>query len=274
MFAKCTPSPTINQNISILDYLRQVRLQSSSVFRNTFQCAYNIIRSEGVSALFRGILPPLITSASVNALVFSSYGAILNIVTGPAKQSDHVDMAIAGGLAGIIPTIIVCPADNIKIRLQSSASQHGNIFEHMSATFNRHGYRSLFPGFWITLYREIPAWSCYFSSYHYIHHKILDSKMCDESFSSAISGAAAGALSWLVVYPIDVIKTNIQLLPHDSKSSQKSIYNASKLIIQTYGYKHLYKGLNITLIRSIPANAVTFPVYNYTYDLMHAMHIP
>lgn len=53
----------------------------------------------------------------------------------------------------------------------------------------------------ITLLREIPSFSIYFSTYYY---------MKENKYNELISVGVAGVLCWLPTYPLDVIKTRIQ----------------------------------------------------------------
>jgi hypothetical protein len=83
--------------------------------------------------------------------------------------------------------------------------------------------KMLYNGYMATIYREVPAYSVYFSSYYYFKdiwtNAYLISKSpvpphCNNNYVttvSACSGALAGVLSWMVIYPIDVAETPIQL---------------------------------------------------------------
>ncbi|KGG50444.1 hypothetical protein DI09_6p280 [Mitosporidium daphniae] len=70
------------------------------------------------------------------------------------------------------------------------------------------------------------------------------------------AGAASGVLSWLVTYPFDVIKTRIQSTPLDVKTT--GIIQTYKAMCRQTGIASLFCGLNVTLLRAIPTNAVTF----------------
>jgi solute carrier family 25 carnitine/acylcarnitine transporter 20/29 len=85
--------------------------------------------------------------------------------------------------------------------------------------------------------------------------------------ASALAGGVTGATTWTVVYPLDTIKTKIQTGPLDAPVENRRIYTVARKIIQKHGVGHMFRGLNITMLRAFPVNGIIFPVYEYT--LMH-----
>jgi solute carrier family 25 carnitine/acylcarnitine transporter 20/29 len=85
--------------------------------------------------------------------------------------------------------------------------------------------------------------------------------------SSALAGGFTGALTWAMVYPFDVIKTQIQTMPLTEEASKRRIHTVTQNLIRTHGWKHLFRGLTVTCLRAFPVNGIIFPVYEYT--LMH-----
>lgn len=86
--------------------------------------------------------------------------------------------------------------------------------------------------------------------------------------SMLLAGGFAGALSWLVVYPIDVIKSNIQTLPDRTPKPQRKILYVARHMYQQQGMAAFFKGLSVTMIRSFPVNAITFLGYEYLLKIM------
>ena len=77
-----------------------------------------------------------------------------------------------------------------------------------------------------------------------------------------ISGALAGASSWLSCYPIDVVKSVIQT-QHSPGVSVRMLAISRELYARG-GWRAFFRGLSPTLVRSVPVNAVTFTVYEHT----------
>lgn len=68
----------------------------------------------------------------------------------------------------------------------------------------------------------------------------------------ALAGGAAGATTWSIVYPLDVIKCN-QQISLDKKNL--SILDTAKRMYRANGIRALYGGFSPTVLRSFPANA-------------------
>jgi len=166
--------------------------------------------------LYKGITYPLLNSMFVGYALFGLVDEI-NIY--------YNNYFISGGLSGIFIFPIIQVSEYWKI----NAQMHKNIY-----------FKYFYVGSYSTLIRESIASSIYFGGYHCLN---------DSGLSSFLSGGISGSLSWLLTYPIDVIKTRVQQYPHIS-------YNKALKI------GGLYNGISITLFRGFLVNGCVF----FTYD--------
>ena len=76
------------------------------------------------------------------------------------------------------------------------------------------------------------------------------------------SGACglSGQISWLPVYPMDVIKSRIQARA-GSANAYKGIGDAAIQMLKTEGPFIFYKGFTPTLIQAFPLHGSVFMVY-------------
>ena len=169
--------------------------------------------------LYRRIFYPTVSSAIINGLMFQTSGAINNYTN---------NYFISGGITGIITSPIINIFELYKVRRQLGKPIR-NIFTKP------------FIGLTPTLTRESLAMSLYFGSYHTFKER---------NYNIFLAGGMAGSLSWLLTYPLDVIKTKFQ-------SGQ---YLTWKSAIQT---GNLWKGILPCLSRSFLVNGVSFQIYNY-----------
>ena len=92
--------------------------------------------------------------------------------------------------------------------------------------------------------------------------------------STCLAGGLAGQLSWAIVYPVDVLKTKIQVVNDPTLSASSGSMAAMKLgdnktsIIKTsvklyrqYGIRAFYNGLSTAVVRAFPVNGATFFFY-------------
>jgi solute carrier family 25 (mitochondrial carnitine/acylcarnitine transporter), member 20/29 len=82
--------------------------------------------------------------------------------------------------------------------------------------------------------------------------------------ASAFAGGCAGSLTWALVYPVDVIKSQIQTAPLDTPLRDLRMWTVGQSIVSKHGYRYLFRGLGITLVRAFPVNGTIFPVYEFT----------
>jgi len=77
-----------------------------------------------------------------------------------------------------------------------------------------HGITGLYRGWWSTCLREVPSFGMYFSSYDYFRDRLIEEfPSAPNWLSSVFAGGLSGALTWAIVYPVDIIKSIIQTQP-------------------------------------------------------------
>ena len=78
------------------------------------------------------------------------------------------------------------------------------------------------------------------------------------------AGGLSGTLSWAIVYPLDLIKTRIQSLPHDCRAHERDMVRVGSDVVRRHGWRALYSGFGITMMRAFPVNGIIFPTYEMT----------
>ena len=66
--------------------------------------------------------------------------------------------------------------------------------------------------------------------------------------------------------PFDIIKTRIQTAPWDTARTDLKIVNITRALIRENGWRYMFRGLGVTLVRAFPVNATVFPVYEFTLN--------
>lgn len=78
-----------------------------------------------------------------------------------------------------------------------------------------------------------------------------------------MAGGIAGTFSWLISFPIDVVKSRLQVDGMDGKPKYKGAIDCMRKSYQAEGMSFFLRGLNSTLMRAFPMNAVCFLVVSY-----------
>jgi solute carrier family 25 carnitine/acylcarnitine transporter 20/29 len=202
------------------------------------------------------------------------------------KQSQHtIKIFLCGMAAGMVQTIFLCPMEHIKCRVQVDTTHKYRGTAHACySIIQEHGIKALNRGMGATLCREVPSFGMYFVSYDIVKvyiEKMLQQMNTNNSsnnaaannnehahayIASALAGGISGVLAWLVTYPFDVIKTQIQTSPLEHVS--KGTWVVGRELVQTHGWKYMFRGLGVCLFTAVPVNAVIFPTYEYVLELL------
>lgn len=85
-----------------------------------------------------------------------------------------------------------------------------------------------------------------------------------------LAGGTAGVASWLFTYPIDIAKTLVQCTPMHAPKEQRTLRAVLAKQMAIQGPRFMLNGLTATLLRAFPCSAVTFPVWEWTLQLLKA----
>jgi len=230
-----------------------------------------------VSSLFRGISAPVTTAALVNASVFMTYGESSRLwdryinFDSTSVQSKQI---VCGAFTGLVSSFIVSPTELVKIQMQTQNNGSETAYRSSShaarSILSNHGIQGLYRGFISTCFRQSLGFSVYFASYNTIKDHLRYQLGTEHVWlPSILAGGVGGCFSWSAVYPIDYIKSRIQAIPLSTTTiSELSIWSVAKNTIQQQGWKSLYRGLGITVLRAFPVNGIIFPTYELTLSIL------
>ena len=154
--------------------------------------------------------------------------------------------AISGAIAGFTQAIILSPVELIKIKMQIPKTQYKSSLECAKDLLKTNGHKYLMRGTGLTILRDVPAVSTYFISFEYICNSYGKARDHIPVTQILMAGGLAGCVSWVVTYPIDVIKTRFQ-----ADKSYLNVRDCFSKTIATEGSKGLWRGLAPTLLRYI-----------------------
>lgn len=228
------------------------------MYRGTLHCFKSLVAKNGVSGLYRGISSPLAGVAAINAIIFGVYGNVQRRSADPDSLRSHF---FAGAAAGFAQSALCSPMELAKTRIQLLG--HGSPLQCLKDIFAVEGLRGVFKGLGITVMREIPGFSTYFVTYELLTRNI-------ENVSTAhmlFAGGFAGTASWVITYPIDVVKSRLQADGMVGQARYTGAYDCLKKSISAEGYGVLTRGLTSTVLRAFPTNAACFTVVTWTFRL-------
>ncbi|XP_053253653.1 mitochondrial ornithine transporter 1-like [Podarcis raffonei] len=261
----------------------KVKMQTfPAMYRGFVDCFVKIYKQVGLRGFYEGTTPALVANIAENAVLFMCYGfcqSVVRSIVGLDSKATLSDLqnAAAGSFASAFATLVLCPTELVKCRLQamhemqlSGEVVHGRntVWSVVKGVLKKDGLLGFYHGFSSTLLREIPGYFLFFGGYELSRTFFAFGRPKEELGPVAlmVSGGFGGVCLWIAVYPIDCIKTRIQVLSVAGKQAGFMVTFAS--VLRKEGIFALYSGLKATMIRAFPANGALFLAYEYSRKLM------
>ena len=197
----------------------KTRIQAS-VQQNTAKSGISIFRSmcaqEGVLSLFRGVRFPLLGRGPCHALIMTgkefAQRGILAHNPDASKLQQGVLSGIFGALCGM-PVLI--PQELLKCQAQNHYGRTFSYMELCETIWRQQGVRGLYRGACMTMLRDLPGFAIYFSVYENATEAFRPYRrgFFSSFFLVMLAGSMSGMVSWSTIYPIDIVKTQVQTQP-------------------------------------------------------------
>ncbi|KIS70324.1 uncharacterized protein UMAG_01495 [Mycosarcoma maydis] len=196
--------------------------------------------------------------------------------------------AIAGACAGLVSSVVTCPLDVVKTRLQAQEGRRQPIADAQSVCTTTHrihsadpprylglrgtlrkiwrddGVRGFYRGLGPTIFGYLPTWAIYFSVYDKCKSSLAQNELTasKDFLNHILSAMTAGAASTVCTSPLWVVKTRF-MLQSAKDTGVKPYRHTGDAFVQIYkseGLRGFYKGLLPSLF-GVSHVAVQFPLY-------------
>ncbi|KAM4699846.1 mitochondrial ornithine transporter 1-like [Discoglossus pictus] len=262
----------------------KVKMQTfPNLYRGLVDCAVKTYNQVGLRGFYKGTNPALVANIAENSVLFMSYGfcqRVVRRIMGLDKNSTLSDLqnAAAGSVASIFAAMVLCPTELVKCRLQAMhelqlsgkiAEGQNTVWSVVRGIVKQEGPLGFYNGLTSTICREMPGYFFFFGGYELSRTFFASNGKSKEELGPIalmVSGGFGGIALWLAVYPIDCIKSRIQV--HSITGRQAGFMKTLSNIVKNEGILALYSGLKPTLIRAFPANGALFLTYEYSRKLM------
>ncbi|GAB0090661.1 solute carrier family 25 member 45 [Sergentomyia squamirostris] len=247
-----------------------------------------IVMNNGLKGFYRGMTFPVLTTGLLNSMLFGIYGNTLRslqvgiIDDQKRKKILHRHIFVAGSVAGFLQAFVANPIELVKIRLQTRSCNTNGSWECLKHIMKTEGILGLYRGLTPMICRDIFPYGIYMLAYEQIL-EILGSmayvqeqrqRNAKKNLTSVnnrleltlttIAGSIAGILSWIFVIPFDVIKTIMQAEPNPNV--YKNMIHCISVNVEKNGWKSLFRGNCMLLVRAVPVNVATFMGYEYCLE--------
>ncbi|KAF9433377.1 hypothetical protein BGZ76_009544 [Entomortierella beljakovae] len=205
------------------------------------------------------------------------------------------DTLLRKGLAEESKALTPSAINKIERQSHGSVTQYGasptnetgaSSWKTTKAIVQKKGIAGLYKGLGLHAGRDMIGTGIYFSSYEiikrlmsetiiHIDHAVLHHESKQELKGPGpmvhfAAGGLCGVFSWLVVFPIDLVKSVVQKEVLATNPRYSGALDCAKDIIRQKGIRGLYRGLSVTCYRALPIHSLNFLVYEAVMD--HVKH--
>nr|CAG8614007.1 10621_t:CDS:2 [Entrophospora candida]CAG8645238.1 11137_t:CDS:2 [Entrophospora candida] len=274
------------------------------LFNGPLDCFKKTISKDGFLGLYWGLSSPMIGAILENATLFLAYNHIQMLIrehTTPIDQRhllydnnyqkdagqiplSMTQLILAGALSGVLTSFLLTPIELVKCKLQvqetfsydtldkntsinniisksnkptitvnNNQLNYSGPLSVIKYTLKAHGIKGFYCGHFGTFIQET------FGVVHGLVHMSITELM--------LSGALAGMVYNLLIFPADSIKSQMQteeeFLSVIGKSGNKKrgFIKVGKDLYKADGIKGFYRGCVITVTRAAPSSAIIFLTY-------------
>jgi len=250
--------------------LTKTRLQTAppSLYKGAIDVVKKTVAQDGLTGLYRGVIPPLLGVTPIFAVSFWGYNASKQLIfAGTSNRTSNTlsiaEVAAAGFLSGVPTSLVTAPIERAKVLLQiegqgGAKAKYKGLADVLRHLYREGGVKSIFRGTAATLARDCPGGATYFAAYEGFKKALAPAGSSPSDLNVGtvmVSGGLAGVVMWAQALPPDVIKSRIQAAPTGTYSG---MLDCLRKTVAQDGLLALWKGFGPAMARAFPANAATF----------------
>ncbi|KAK0830592.1 mitochondrial thiamine pyrophosphate transporter [Friedmanniomyces endolithicus] len=237
--------------------------------------ARDILRHEGITGFWKGNIPAeglYLSYGATQFLAYRSANQALDLVEqrGNVKIPGVAKSFLAGATAGTVATTVTYPLDLLRTRFAAQGTER--VYTGLIASIrdiSRHeGPDGFFRGLPAGIAQIVPNMGLFFAFYESFKPLAADIHLPFGS-GDALAGIASSILSKSAVFPLDTVRKRLQVQgPTRGKyfgsakmPAYRGVMGTVRAIVQKEGWRGLYRGLGVSLVKAAPASAVTMWTY-------------
>lgn len=264
----------------------------SPIYKGTLSTMSSIIRQEGLTALWKGNISAELLYVCYGAVQFTVYRSTTQLLANLGHLSDggggggfrlptQVESFISGGVAGGIATASTYPLDLLRTRFAAQGMEriYGSLLSSITEIARHEGIPGFFRGCSAAVGQVVPYMGLFFATYETMR-PVMGS--FDESLPFGSGDAAAGMVASVLaktgVFPLDLVRKRLQVqgptrtrYVHRNIPEYHGVFVTIASIFKAQGFRGLYRGLTVSLIKAAPASAVTMWTYERTLQILKTM---
>ncbi|MCJ1351867.1 MAG: mitochondrial thiamine pyrophosphate transporter [Icmadophila ericetorum] len=232
-----------------------------------------ILRDEGIRGFWKGNIPAELLYITYGSLQFGTYHLCsegLQSLQPHISLPSSLETFISGATGGAAATTLTYPLDLLRTRFAAQGPQkvYKSLLGSVRDIAREEGPKGFFRGLGAGVGQIVPYMGLFFSTYEALRPTFSH---LDLPFGSgdATAGVLASIISKTGVFPLDLIRKRLQVQgPTRAKFADgmvpvymRGVWSTGRSIVGVEGWRGLYRGLAVGLLKAAPASAVTMWTY-------------
>lgn len=234
----------------------RIKMQSESKNVYFFKYLYKVYRKEGIRGIYAGFGVNIVQVATSYTLYFFSYQHIKRILSKGTMKLSTIGDAYSSFLASVVVILILSPLWTISTRLVKDKSK--NFFTVCQQILANEGIAGFFKGITMSIVltsNPVIQYTCF---------EYLKKRFPNKSFAALfVYGGLAKFIATLLTYPIQTLRTRLQLNEKDNKSFQEDLLyllsKDSKTLLEDF--VQTYNGFFSKCIQTVLNSAIILACY-------------
>jgi solute carrier family 25 (mitochondrial thiamine pyrophosphate transporter), member 19 len=247
------------------------------------QVAQGILRHEGITGFWKGNIPAEGLYLSYGAAQFWAYRSSNQALEALEERTSlklpgALRSFISGALAGTAATTVTYPLDLLRTRFAAQGTErvYNGLLASLRDITRLEGPTGFFRGLPAGIAQIVPNMGLFFAFYEGFKPLMAGINLPFGS-GDAIAGVTASILSKSAVFPLDTVRKRLQVQgPTRGRyiggakmpAYERGVAGTLGMIVKREGWRSLYRGLSVSLIKAAPASAVTMWTYERALHLL------
>jgi len=244
-----------------------------------------IYLDEGIRGLYKGYCATAVTIPVFHSIYFSVFYRAKSYLkeNWTSENRPVVRDVVASAITGLIANTVTNPFWVVRTRIQSQflhreekVPKYTGLLPGLSQMYKEEGYRSLFKGL-LASYLGLAHCIILFPLYEQLKTMLADPQGKLTNTDILVASNISKFIAMTATYPHIVVRARLQDHRTPKVSGQSAGKESLKMVdkygatissviksaYQKEGLKGLYSGLKIDLVRVLPANSITFIMFEY-----------
>ncbi|VDK73100.1 unnamed protein product [Litomosoides sigmodontis] len=250
-----------------------LQVHSALLSRPRFPKAARLLYEEGgLKSFWRGNGVNVAKIAPESAIKFLTYDLVKRLIM-KYRDEDHklqiFERLAAGSAAGVVSQTVVYPLEVLKTRLALRRSDQlgSGLVDLAVKMYRNEGFLCFYKGIVPNLIGIIPYAGIDLAIYETLKNYYLNNYNAHpvrDVVTLPICGACSSICGMLASYPFALVRTRLQALSVSGNLTQPDTMNGQiQYIWRNDGLYGFYRGLTANLVKSVPAVAISYYIYEH-----------